>query len=108
MLSHFVHYSTVTADIARYQKDQPNSTDYDDLLDWKEVGADKEIFLDEVTQGSLIHARSVLPHETIYRSDMCQSSSKHKCPLGYVCPNSTNWVDDKVRPNSFNPFVDVM
>ena len=106
VLSHFVHYSTVTGDIARYHKDQPNWNSEDELFDYKVIGADKEIFLDELEQGSLIHARSVLPHETMYRKEMCQSNSKHKCPLGFICPNSTEWVDDKAIPNNLNPFVD--
>jgi hypothetical protein len=106
VLSHFVHYSTVTADIARYHKDNPNMTAEDELPDWENVGADKEIFLDELEQGSLIHARSVLPDETIYRLDMCRSKSRHKCPLGYVCPDTTEWIDDKDERYILNPFVD--
>ena len=106
VLSHYVHYSTVTEDIARYHKDQPNSRANDPLLDWKAGGSDKEVFLDELEQGTLIHARSVLPHETIYRSEMCRSDSKHKCDLGYVCSNSTVWIDDKVEHLSQNPFLD--
>ena len=61
VLSHFVHYSTVTSDIARYHKDYPTQNADDELPDWTAVGADKEVFLDELEQGSLIHARSVLP-----------------------------------------------
>ena len=63
VLSHFVHYSTVTSDIARYQKEQANGTGDDELPNWADVGADKEVFLNELEEGSLIHARSVLPQE---------------------------------------------
>lgn len=63
VLSHFVHYSTVTSDIARYQKDQAKGNGNDELTDWTVVGTDKEVFLDELEEGSLIHARSVLPQE---------------------------------------------
>jgi len=105
--SHYVHYSTVTQDIARLHKDQPNTNASDPLWDWKVAGDDKEIFLDEIEQGTLIHARSVLPHETIYRSAMCQSESKHKCSLGFVCPDSTEWLDEKVVTGlGINPFKD--
>ena len=106
VLSHYVHYSTVTRDIAMPWSLQSNASSNTVLLDWREAGSDKEVFLDELEQGTLIHARSVLPHETIYRSDMCKSNSKHKCPLGYVCPDTTPWIDDKERPNNINPFVD--
>ena len=61
--------------------------------------------MDELEQGTLIHARSVLPHETIY-PEMCRSDSKHKCPLGYVCPDTTEWIDDKMQHLSQNPFKD--
>ena len=106
VLSHYVHYSTVTKDIAQYHKDQPNHLATDRLLDWKSDFSNKEVFLDELEQGTLIHARSVLPHETIFQSEMCQSKSKHKCPIGYVCPDSTDWIDEKVQHLSQNPFKD--
>jgi hypothetical protein len=106
VMSHFVHYSTVTTSIALFWSNQSNVSSNMPLLDWREAGSEKEVFLDELEQGTMIHARSVLPHETIYRSDMCKSKSKYKCPLGYVCPASTPWIDDKERPNNLNPFVD--
>jgi len=106
VLSHYVHYSTVTLDVARYFKDQSKGSSSDTLGDWKNATSEYEVFLDEVEEATLIHARSVLPHETIYRDEMCHSKSKHKCPLGFVCPNSTEWVDDKVRPGNPNPFLD--
>jgi hypothetical protein len=106
VMSHFVHYSTVTKDIALFWSNQSHASNDTALIDWREAGSDREVFLDELEQGTLIHARSVLPYETIYRSDMCKSKSKHKCPLGYVCPHSTSWIDDKESPNNLNPFVD--
>jgi hypothetical protein len=105
VLSHYVHYSTVTRGIARYFKDQEDPNEKS-LVDWQDAESNKELFLDELSEGTLVHARSVLPHETAYRLGMCASNSKFHCPLGYICPDSLDWIDDKLRPNNPNPFVD--
>ncbi|CAB9520216.1 Pfam:DUF23 [Seminavis robusta] len=57
VLSHYVHYSTVTEDIALSWRNQSNVNSDSPLLDWKVAGSTKEVFLDELTQGTLIHAR---------------------------------------------------
>lgn len=114
VLSHFVHYSTVTADVAEtysdFQKknDRANSTNEQDefILRVKDPRFKKsqEIFVNELKQGALIHARSILPHETRRRSAECFSRSKYKCMLGYLCDDSVEFSDEKHKENSFaNP-----
>jgi hypothetical protein len=99
VLSHFVHYSTVTAHIARYYRDWPmNSTTFSRRVrDWEWGGA----FLNELTQGTLVHAKSVLPYEMMHRTMQCQTGSKHSCPIGRVCPESTAFNDSIHQLNLF-------
>jgi hypothetical protein len=72
VLSHFIHYSTVTSDMAQSYSDFKRANpDKEWLMDvhskqWEKKAPD--MFMDETTQGALIHARSVLPHETRRRS----------------------------------------
>lgn len=114
VLSHFVHYSTVTKRIARYYQDDPDG--------FRKVvtGSDyRDIFLDELTEGSLIHAvrnasllwfgrfcsptakKTVLPHEMMTRSAACVNASKQTCPVGLECPASTLFVDELHQRNVF-------
>jgi len=100
VLSHFVHYSTVTKDIARYYSenhDKPSlyqrsvsEIDYHDR------------FLDELTEGVLIHTKSVLPHETSTRTATCHNASKHTCIMGHECPESTVFDDATHQKNLFH------
>lgn len=116
VLSHFVHYSTVTAgvsetysDFLERDKDPVDSTKAQDEFilraqDYKFKDLSKEIFVNELTQGALIHARSILPHETKRRSAECFSHSKYKCMLGYLCDDSVEFSDEKHKENDFtNP-----
>lgn len=58
-------------------------------------------FLDDLTEGLLIHTKSILPHETMTSSATCQLGSKHQCPIGYVCPETTLFVDEDHQKNVF-------
>jgi hypothetical protein len=51
VLSHFVHYSTVTKRIAQYYQDDP--VGFRKLVTANDY---RDTFLDELTEGSLIHA----------------------------------------------------
>jgi hypothetical protein len=59
-------------------------------------------FLDELTQGVLVHTKSVLPHETMTRSATCQLGSKHTCAVGYECPDSLPFDDKLHQKNVFH------
>jgi hypothetical protein len=105
--SHFVHYSTVTADYAEtYAEFQqhPNSTrKYLSLANgpsWEKQYPD--VFVDELAIGTLIHSRSVMAHETRRRSAECALGSKVACMLGYLCEDSVEFVDEKHKLNVFN------
>lgn len=102
VFNHFVHYSTVTADIARLYKDFGPDEEYvqnTQRLSWKKKAP--EIFLDDMTEGTLIHTRSVLPHETQYRSNECRSGSKYSCTVGHLCPDETEFSDEAHKKNGF-------
>lgn len=113
VLSHFVHYSTVTADLAEtysefVEKRKIDGNEKDEFIlraqDTKFIARSPELFLDELTQGALVHARSILPHETKRRSAECYSHSKYKCMLGYICNDSVVFSDEKHNKNAFvNP-----
>lgn len=96
ILSHFIHYSIVTRDIARlYQPDDPH---------WNRKPSMKEkglTFLNEFSEGTLLHARSILPHETIHWQTACATDSKEKCPVGIPCPHSTTYKDSLLDKNKF-------
>lgn len=96
-----MHYSTVTSGIAKYYKDFEEGT-YDRNTHAKSWQANApEIFLDELSEGMLIHTRSVLPHETKYRDQACALKSKYTCSVGFVCPDSTEFLDEKHKDNVF-------
>lgn len=63
-----------------------------------------EMYLNELTQGALVHARSILPHETRRRSAECYSESPFKCMLGYRCEDTVAFSDAIHKGNAFqNP-----
>lgn len=101
VLSHFVHYSTITADIARtaaaYQRDYPSHTYTRDVVH-DEFG---DVFLDELTQGVLVHTKSVLPHETMTRNVTCKLNARYACMVGHECPDTTEFVDALHQKNVF-------
>jgi hypothetical protein len=101
--SHFVHYSTVTADIAETYEEFVTHSDPDSYVlgIYKSTSNENELFLDELNQGSLVHARSVLPHETKRRSAECHYKSKWSCNLGYLCEDEVPFSDEKHKDNIF-------
>ena len=58
-------------------------------------------FLNEFSEGTLLHARSILPHETIHWQTACATDSKEKCPVGIPCPHSTTYKDSLLDKNKF-------
>jgi len=98
VLSHFVHYSTITKDIARLYKDVPDKAKFTREVQAAEWG---DVFLDELKEGVLVHAKSVLPHETMTRNATCYTGSKRSCAVGHVCPESTAFDDSVHQKNLF-------
>lgn len=41
----------------------------------------------------MLHARSVLPYETVNWRTACVSESKENCKVGFACSDSTEYVD---------------
>jgi len=109
VLSHFVHYSTVTTRLAETYSDyialHPGSTAYHlatNSRKWEKSLPER--FSDELTEGALIHARTVLPHETRRRSAECYLTSKYSCKIGYVCNDTVPFSDARHKDNVFeNP-----
>jgi hypothetical protein len=99
VLSHFVHYSTITASIARYYKDAPDPSKFIRRVQTSDWG---DAFLDELTQGVLVHTKSVMPHETMTRNATCWLGSKHVCQVGYTCPDSLPFDDKLHQKNVFH------
>jgi hypothetical protein len=97
-----VHYSTVTADVARLASDfGPNETYIYNVHSPAWEKASPEVFLDEVTQGTLVHTKTVLPHETMYRGSLCQLNSTLACALGFECPAHVEFSDQDHQKNIF-------
>ena len=105
VLSHFVHYSNVT---------KAMDESYNDLIDdLREPKMNRhhrrnrkkeplhEMFMNELSQGALVHARSVLPHDTRRHSAECSIGSKVGCMMGYLCGDDVKYVDKLHQDNVF-------
>jgi hypothetical protein len=106
VLSHFVHYSTVTAGMAQSYSEFVNTPGskggfgFVNKKSWTEKAPER--FLNELNEGALVHARSVLPHETRRRTAECFEGSKANCILGFVCDDAVPFVDEKHKNNNFH------
>lgn len=104
--SHFVHYSTVTADLAETYSDfvKSHSDPSEFILNARLKQFEDqqpELFLNELTQGQLLHARSILPHETKRRTAECYYKSKFGCNVGHQCEDSVVFIDENHKDNIF-------
>lgn len=94
VLSHYVHYSTITKamdesfnDFFRLNHDEiPKSKS-------KKQHGEVEVFVNELTQGALVHTRTVFPHETRRRSAECMHGSNFPCTMGFLCEDTVEFVD---------------
>jgi hypothetical protein len=108
VLSHYVHYSTVTTDMDQSYSDfkliHPDKEYIANIHKHNKHWENKnpEMFMDEKTQGVLVHARSVLPLETKRRSGECSIGSKFTCTLGFLCEDDVKFVDDLHQDNIFH------
>lgn len=101
VLSHFVHYATITTDIARVYAEWNNKENFSRKIQSFEWG---DQFMDEISSGILVHTKSVQPQETMTRSAGCQSGTGHPpCAVGIPCPDSTPFND---AMHGRNPFHD--
>jgi hypothetical protein len=100
VLSHFVHYSAVTVDMAKYYKDYTNNSETPFMENVVHDG-NREHVLDEMTEGVMIHAKTVLPHETSARGKTCYTNSSKVCAMGYACPSTTPFDDLTHTKNVF-------
>lgn len=98
VLSHFVHYSTVTRRIAQNGLTSNSTSPHRKTIASAEY---RDVFLDELTQGSLLHAKTVLPYETSTWEANCKHGSKHGCSVGFECPDSTQFIDALHQKNVF-------
>lgn len=58
-------------------------------------------FLNELTEGTMLHARSTLPYETANWRTACVMESKEKCRVGFGCSDNTTYTDKLVDKNMF-------
>lgn len=75
-MNHFVHYSTVTKDTAGKG-----------ILTER-----KERFTDELNEGVLIHAKTLVPNEAVGRVERC-AYKMTMCSVGYECPDGLPFND---------------
>ncbi len=102
VLLHFVHYTTVTTDtrsLSAFEQSHPGEKPKRFSRKAKET----ELFMDEMTQGVLLHTRSVLPHETMTRSAECfLNATTNACPMGFLCEDNVEFVDELHKKNVFH------
>ncbi|KAK1737664.1 glycosyltransferase (family 2) [Skeletonema marinoi] len=96
VLSHFVHYSTVTADMAREKQHTQGQFIRD-----RTTNPQVERFVDEVNEGVLIHAKTTVPAETFARDKMCKLNGPSNCLVGIPCPDDVPFNDALHTKNVF-------
>jgi hypothetical protein len=96
VLSHFIHYSTVTADMAR----EKQYTQGEFIKD-RTTNPDVERFMDELNEGVLIHAKTTVPAETFTRDKMCKLNGPSVCLVGIPCPDDLPFNDALHTKNVF-------
>lgn len=101
VLSHFVHYSTITKAIVKYYQEFVLANQTHKFTRQVRDGEWGDAFFDEVHWGTLIHTKTVLPYETMTRTTACQTGSKQVCPVGHICPESTLFNDTIHTKNLF-------
>jgi len=108
VLSHFVHYSTVTRGILETYLDKVNNTknrqnritwDY-----WYREPVRSERFTDELKEAVMIHAKTTVPGNTKGFTNICKfiehRSFNQKCRLGFEIPNNI-LIENATTPEGF-------
>ena len=97
VLSHFVHYSTVTADLA-CTREETKDGKYDT---YKRTSDPKtERFVDEINEGVMIHAKTMVPEEAVPRNARCKLGLHPGCNVAIPCPDDLPF-DDKTHQGGF-------
>ena len=96
VLSHFVHYSTVTVDMAREKQYTKGR-----FIKDRTMNIEVERFVDELNEGVLIHAKTTVPAETFDRYKMCKLNGPSNCLVGIPCPDDVSFVDALHTKNVF-------
>lgn len=97
VLSHFVHYSTVTKDLAR-TKDQSIDVEYNKYAQTSDSRTER--FVDEINEGVLAHTKSIVPEEAVPREARCKPKLHPGCNVGIPCPDDLPF-DDKTHQDGF-------
>ena len=56
-------------------------------------------FFEELTEATMLHARSVLPYETANWRTACVSKSQENCKVGFACPDAAEYTDKLADKN---------
>jgi hypothetical protein len=87
VLSHFVHYSTVTKGMMVTHKEQKKGWNY-----WYRESKSSERFTNELEEAVMIHTKTTVPGNTKGYDRLCklgyQPSWKEKCRVGFPFPNN--------------------
>ena len=128
VLSHFVHYSTVTVSnslvihtISILFPDRQVKTHLFLGLPWVQTdlatekqhtkgkfardmttNSETERFVDESEEGVLIHAKTTVPAETFSRDKMCKLNAPSHCMVGIPCPDHLPFSDELHTKNVFH------
>ncbi len=97
VLSHFVHYSTVTVDLAR-TKDQTEPGKYKTYARTSDPRTER--FIHEINEGVLVHAKSIMPEEAVPRNARCKFKVHPGCLVGIPCSDDLPF-DDKTHQDGF-------
>mmetsp|Transcript_19818 Transcript_19818/g.34124 ORF Transcript_19818/g.34124 Transcript_19818/m.34124 type:complete len:193 (+) Transcript_19818:56-634(+) len=97
VLSHFVHYSTVTTDLATEKQFTKG-----DFIRHATTNPKTERFVDELKEGVLIHAKTTVPAETFSREKMCKLNAPEHCLVGIPCPDDFPFSDKLHKNNVFH------
>jgi len=88
VLSHFVHYSTITADLTKRKEETIGK-----FIQAATNNPKTERFIDDVNEGVMIHAKSITPNDGVNRATRCLYK-KTLCNLGYECPDELPFSDE--------------
>ena len=88
VLSHFVHYSTITVDLTKRKEETVGK-----FIQAATNNPKTERFIDDVNEGVMIHAKSITPNDGVNRATRCLYK-KSLCSLGYECPERLPFSDE--------------
>ncbi|KAL3807566.1 hypothetical protein ACHAXA_006467 [Cyclostephanos tholiformis] len=96
VLLHYVHYSTVTTDLATEKRHTVGA-----FIRHASENPKIARFVDELEEGVLIHAKTTVPAETFSREEMCVLNAPSNCLVGIPCPDHVEFDDALHTKNVF-------